>query len=63
LGDNLSAGRSGSWSQVYHVIGGLNEEQIVFDDDDRVAFIAQLLQRLPQRFDFGGMHAAGGFID
>eukprot|EP01034_Spumella_vulgaris_P001037 gene1037-1380_t len=43
-------------------IGGFDHVQVVFDDDDGVARVAQLVQHLQQQVDVGKVQAGGGLV-
>ena len=49
-------------SQVDDPVGGLDDVEVVFDDDDGVAMIAQPVQHRQQLRDIVEMQAGGGFI-
>jgi hypothetical protein len=44
-------------------VGGLDDVQVVLDDDDGVARVAQLVQHLEQQVDVGEVQAGGGFVE
>ena len=43
-------------------VGGFDDVQVVFDDDDGVARVAQLVQHFEQQRDVGKVQAGGGFV-
>ena len=49
-------------AQVDDPVGGLDDVEVVFDDDDGVAMIAQAVQHGQQLCDIVEMQAGGGFI-
>src|ERR1700723_999988 len=50
-------------SQIHDPVGRLDDVQIVFDHDDRVALIAQALQYHQQLWDVGEVQTGGRFIE
>ena len=48
LGDDLSPVLAGAGAQIDQVVGGVHRALVVLDDDDRVAEVAQALERADQ---------------
>ena len=48
--------------QVNEAIRGLDDLQVVFDDDDGVAVLHQTVQHLEQLFDIRQVESGGGLI-
>jgi len=44
-------------------VGGLDDVEVVLDDDDRVAGIAQLVQHLQQQVDVGEVQPRGRLVE
>lgn len=61
-GDYFSALVTTFRSQIDDPIGGLDHIQIVFDDNDRVAAIDQLMEEMEQNPNVFEMQAGRGFI-
>ena len=59
---DLAAAESAFRAQVDDPVGGLDDIEIVLDDDDGVAMIAQALQYGQQLRDIVEMQAGGGFV-
>ena len=57
LEDDGAAARPGKRPDVDHVVGGLDHVGVVFDDEHRVALVAQLLQQLVQAVHVARVHA------
>jgi hypothetical protein len=49
-------------AHVDHPVGGLDHVQVVLDDDDGVAGVAQLVQHLQQQLDVVEVQAGGGLV-
>ena len=47
-GDEVSSGLSGSGSEVHEVVGGLHGIEVVFDDDDGVSEVSEVLEAVEQ---------------
>ena len=62
-GDDLPTLVAAFRAEVNHPVGGLDDIQVVFDDDDGVAVIAQPVQDQQQLFDVVEVQAGGGFIE
>ena len=62
LGHHLPAAVATFGAHVDDPVGGFYHVQVVLDDDDGVARIAQLVQHLEQQGDVGKVQAGGGFI-
>jgi hypothetical protein len=62
LGDDLAAMHTGMGSDVDHVIGGEDRVLVMLDHDDRVADIAQVLERFQQPGIVALVQADGGLI-
>ena len=59
---DLTAAESAFRAQVDDPVGGLDDVEIVLDDDDGVAVVAQPVQHGQQLRDVVEMQAGGGFI-
>src|SRR5581483_3967885 len=62
LGHNPSAGLASLRPQVNNPIRLLNDIQVVFNDDDRIAKIRQAIQNVEQHFDIVEMQPGGGLV-
>jgi hypothetical protein len=49
-------------AHVDEPVGGFDDVQVVLDDDDGVARVAQLVQHLEQQVDVGKVQAGGGLV-
>ena len=63
LGDQVAAVHAGAGTQVDHVVGFLDRLLVVLDDDDRVAEVAQLLERPEQAAVVALVQADRGLIE
>src|SRR5207244_4549754 len=61
-GDDFSAAFAAFGTQIDHPVGGLDDIEIVFDDDDGIAVVAQALQHFEQHIDVLEMQSSGGLI-
>src|SRR5579871_2504351 len=48
--------------QVDHIVRGLNDIQVVFDDEDRVAGVYQPIQAIEEALNIGQMQAGGRLV-
>ena len=62
MGHNLPALPAGSRTEIDNGVGGPDGLFVMFHDDDGIAAVAQLGQRLDQNMVVPGMQADGGFI-
>src|SRR3954452_2117355 len=63
LGDDPSATRSTLWSEVDDPVSGLDDIEVVLDDEDRVAAVHEAMEHLEQLFDVGEMQARGRLVE
>ena len=61
--DDLAAAGTAFGAEVDDVVGGLDDVEGVFDDEDRVARIYQLLQHVEQLMHVGKMQAGRGLVE
>src|SRR5699024_2524530 len=61
--NNLSAGKAASMNNVNNMISTYNVIQVVFDDDDRMAAVDQLFERIQQLGDILEMQSGSGLIE
>ena len=61
-GHEFAAAVAAFRAQVDEVVRGLDDLQVVFDDDDRVAFVHQAVEHQEQLFDVRQMQPGGGLI-
>ena len=61
-GNDASAAVAALGSEVDHPVGGLDDIQVVFDDDHRVARIAQAVQHMEQHADVVEVQAGGRLV-
>ena len=62
-GDDFAAADAGAGAEVDEVIGGPHGVFVVFDDDDRVAEVAQVGQRIEQALVVARVEADRGFVE
>lgn len=60
--DDLTAGSSPFGTEVDDPIGGLDQIEVMFDDDDRIPAIDETLEDLKEHGDVGEMETGGGFV-
>ena len=63
LGDDDAAGTAALGAEVDDVVGALDEVEVVFDDDDGVACIHQLLQHLDEAVDISHVEAGSRLVE
>ncbi len=63
LGDDEAAGTAALGAEVDDVVGALDEVEVVFDDDDGVACIHQLLQHLDEAVDISHVKAGSRLVE
>src|SRR5436190_21546521 len=61
--DDLAAAGSAFGAHVDDPVGGLDDVEVVLDDDDSVAGVAQLVQYLEQQIDVGEMQPGRRFVE
>ncbi|MBP5300072.1 MAG: hypothetical protein J6Y80_01580 [Victivallales bacterium] len=49
-------------SQVDEIVGGLDDIEVVFDDEDGVSLVAQFGEDLEELLDVGEVEAGGRFV-
>lgn len=59
----LPAAAAAFRAHVDDPVGGFNHVEVVFDDDDGVAVIAQFVQHTEQLLDVVEVQAGGGFVE
>ena len=62
-GDNLSALVAGLRSQINDPVGTLDDVEIMFDDNHRMARVNQSLEYLQQHPHIVEVQAGGGFVE
>ena len=62
-GDDLSAFITALRPEIDDVIGALDDLQVVLDDDNRMALLEKLVERLQQPFDIMEMEPGGGLVE
>ena len=62
-GDDLAAAVAAFGAEVDDPVGGLDDVEIVLDDDDRVALVDQLVQHLEQLGDVVEVEAGGRLVE
>ena len=60
--DDLPAGRPALGTYIYNMVGDLDDVEVVFDDDDRIAAVDELVQHLQQQTDVLEMKPRRGFV-
>src|SRR3954469_15330495 len=63
LGDDPSATRSTLWSEVDDPVSGLDDIEVVLDDEDGVAAVDEAMEHLEQLLDVGEMEARGRLVE
>ena len=63
FGDEFAAGVAALRSEVDDPVGGFDDVEVVFDDDDGVAGIGQALEDLDELAGVGKVEAGGGFVE
>ena len=63
LGDDLAATVAAFGAEVDDPVGGFDDVEVVFDDDDGVALVAQAMQHGKELFDVFEVQAGGGFVE
>ena len=61
--DDLAAGIAAFGAEIDDPIGGADHIEIVFDDDDRVAALDELVERVQQRGDIVEVQARGRLVE
>ena len=61
-GNDAAAAVAAFRPEVDHPVGGLDDIQIVLDDDHRVSRVAQAVEDVQQQADVVEMQAGGGLI-
>src|SRR5471030_2666237 len=61
-GDDLPAARAAFGAEVDDPVGRLDDVEVVLDDDQRVALVAQTVHHLQQQIDIVEVQAGGRFI-
>src|SRR5699024_9987228 len=61
--NNLSAGKAAFRTNVNNMVSAFNDIQVVFDDDDRMAAVDQLFDRIQQLGDILEMQSGSGLIE
>ena len=62
-GDDFAAADAGAGAEVDQVVGGPHRVFVVFDDDDRVAQVAELGERVEQALVVARVEADRGFVE
>lgn len=62
-GDHLPAMLAGAWAEVDQVVGGGDHLQVVLDDEDGVAQIAQAAQNLDQAVGVARVQPDGRLVE
>ena len=62
-GDELAAVFAGFRAEVEDPVGGLDDIEVVFDDEQGVAGIDEFLEDGKEAFDIGEVEAGGGFVE
>ena len=62
-GHDLAAAHAGAGPEIDHVIGAANGVLVVLDDDQRVAVLRELGQRIQQHLVVARMQADGGLVE
>jgi hypothetical protein len=62
LGDELAALFAGFGAEVEDPVGGFDDFEVVFDDEQGVAGIDEFLENGEKALDIGEVEAGGGFI-
>ena len=62
-GDDVAAGVAAFGAEVYEVVGGFDNVEVVFDDDERAAGGDEGAEGLEQFVDVVEMEAGGGFVE
>jgi hypothetical protein len=63
LGDHLAAAGAAFRAHVDQPVGRLDDVEVVLDDHDRVAVVAQLLDDLEQQLDVVEVQAGGRLVE
>jgi hypothetical protein len=63
FGDDLAAVGAGFGADLDEPVGGLEDVEVVLDDDDAVAAINEGLEDRDQAFDVVAVEAGGGFVE
>src|SRR5450432_1189555 len=63
LRDDAPAAVAALGAQVDHPVRGLDDIEVVLDDDDRVAVVAQPVQHRQQQVDVVEVQARGGLVE
>src|SRR5699024_8734243 len=61
--NNLSAGKAAFRTNVNNMVSAFNDIQVVFDDDDRMAAVDQLFERIQQLSYILEMQSGSGLIE
>ena len=62
-GDDFAAADAGAGAEVDEVVGGPHRVFVVFDDDDRVAEVAEFGERIEQALVVARVEADRGFVE
>ena len=60
--DEGAAGGAGARAKVDEVVGGVEDVEVMFDDDDGVSFVDEGLEDGEELGDVVGVKADGGFV-
>ena len=63
FGDEFAAGVAAFGSEVNDPVGGFDDVEVVFDDDDGVAGVGEALEDLDELAGVGEVEAGGGFVE
>ncbi len=63
FGNEAAAARAAIGAEFDHPVGAGDDVEVVLDDDDGVAGLAQLEQHAQQQFDVGEVQAGGGLVE
>ena len=61
--DELAAVFAGAGAEIDEGVGGAHHGFLVFDDDQGVALVAELVHHADEAFDVAGVQADGGFVE
>ncbi len=62
-GDDLAAGVAAFGAEVDDVVGGFDDVEVVFDDQDAVTGFDEPFEAFQEAGDIGEVEAGGGFIE
>ena len=62
-GDEAAAGGAAFGAEVEDPVGAEHDVEVVFDDDDGVAVVDEVVEDAHEDVDVGGVEAGGGFVE